>query len=199
MSLALPVQAICQDFDVPTIAAGGFERINFPGTFIYNPGATAIVVALDAGPRFTIRAGAQYNCPEGTSFRQVVVYNTTAGALKVTLTIGQGRISSVAPPTIERPTQLVDSATISIPAGGNVTFAGTPSATVAQRRGLYLTNLDPAGGQHLIARGDPLAVGGIGCFPQTTILVETSGTVTVHNPGVGAVSVLISENWYITQ
>lgn len=197
MTLALPVQAICQDFDIPTIPAGGSSRINFPGTFIYNPGTAPVNVALDAGARFLIRAGAQYNCPDGTSFRQVVIYNQTAGAVKVTLTLGQGRITSVAPPTIERPTLLVGSATVSIPPAGSVSFLGSPTALLAQRKTFFCTNNDPLGGQQITLRS-AAGVGGVGVNPQMAIGLDTSGEVVVFNGGVGAVSVLIAENWYTT-
>lgn len=192
--LQIRASAVEYAFDIPT---GRTERIDLPGTFVRVRSANrSFSLRLGNGAPFSLTPGSQYTCPAGAFFPNLTIVNQSADTLAIVLIIGQGDISADSTPQVERATQLVANAATSLAAADALPLTGVPTATLVQRRAVYVSNLDA---NLSLQIRDQAGNVGLTVFAETSVMLEVAGYLEVYNPNPGPIALSVSESWYINQ
>lgn len=178
-----------------SIAPGAIESIHGQGENFHLVFAPVDMQLKWPGGEFvTYPQGAGVdNLPGGQSFNRLEVRNPSTGTITVVVYVGGPLYRDNRSALIEPRTELDAWANNSLAAGTGQNFSGVPTGLRMRRKAINVTNLDASG--NLQVR-DAAGHIGLTVFPQTSITLPISESVTIHNATAGAIACSISEIWW---
>ena len=103
------------------------------------------------------------------------------------------RIRGLSSLTADGPSEVVGWTSSSLASGASQTFSGTPGAGQTQRKAFYISNLDPNSRLDILDDDDNFA---LAIFPETSIVLPTSGSLKVKNNSGASITLYVSEIFY---
>jgi len=182
-----------------TIGPGAKDFINQEGDFFAVLNSPVPLEIRWPGCEAAIYAqGDSVDMQSGERFSRLEIRNPTLAAVTVTIFTGGARYRSARQTMLEQPSALKgwqSVPTSSIPAATGIGFDGTPPADGIQRKALMVSNLDP---NNVIQIKDANGNLCLVVFANTSVTIPTSDFVQVFNPTGAAISVAISELFYVS-
>ena len=182
-----------------TIKAGTVEPIDAYGAAYHLISATgnrSVFISTDTSSEVPVAVSATQNFPQYFRFRSLLVRNPAPFDVEVVIWYGFGSYTPHNFSLSESPTRIIGTPLAGgVIAGlGTVSLTGAPSGSLAVRKCVIVSNDDPS---NKLEIRDGSGVPCVRVYPFTSVKVETSDSVSVHNPNGSAVAACVSEVWYL--
>jgi len=198
---------------IPLAAAGAKDSImQLPAVgvrfyIVESNGTQDIGIKTNKGAQELFSVGTGKAFPEEQFFTSLELQNFESAAVTITIFVGFGdfldhrttivgnRLTSILP-VIEPDTRLLADAATTLATGGTIAKNGVaPDTTYLKRKAVLVSNLDASGNLQVIDyAGTNVA---LNVFPGTSVIVPTSGPVTIKNVSGGTIALAVSEVWWM--
>lgn len=186
-----------------TIPAGDIHGVSVQGVGFYLKACTAqIEVKTDTTAFQSYRKGQgeSYSPPLNANgeienaFTRLEFKNPNAFTVTVEVWAGYGDFRDNRFEIVDAYSEITGEATNTIAGAATVTLNGNPTGNQIQRKALLVTNLDPSSNLEILDTDDNIC---LYVLPSTSITFPCSGVVKVKNNTGSAISLAISQIWYV--